>query len=769
MATDEDPEAPGSRLTLLIGLIVAELASAMAFGRVYQGTRVTLQLCLATLLATALAAVLVRQNVLLVTLVSAAALFITVGLIVFPDTTHFWLPTMRTVRAAGTALRDVGRDANITAAPALPLKSLLLAGLTATWTAAFAAHSLAFRARSPLLALTPLASLLAFAGVVVEDGARPGYVLLFLLGALVLLFGDAMRRLGQWGPITAWRGRRRFAARTGTTARGAWRVAAGTLGVALFLPWLLPGFTSGALLDLGQGQARGFSLNPIDDIRPRLIQNPDIVAFTIKADHPAYWRTNTLDVFDGTTWKPSDATFGHAEPIPNGGTLAPPSDAPLAGATDLVFLHQQIHFVHLSQPWLPAAPNPVVVNLSDGSPKYDPVTGTLTLGSDLTREGADLSVISELVVPTPSELAQVPSLQATGDAYTRLPGNLPKEIPTLARQLTAAARTPYGKILLLQQTMKSWTYDQHVKPDISSDALLKFLLVTHRGYCQQYAGAMAVLLRALGYPARVAVGFTSGLYDAHTGRWRVTFADAHTWVEVRFPGFGWLAFDPTPTRSNPTIARYAAPSPLNISQLTSGPPVSAGTGDTTTLKNRVACQAHRSACIIQREPGEQRLGAPGSFLTGNRLPRYRPKASWHTKALVAAGAAAGLIVLLLPVFKAARRRIARRRGHGTGARILSAYGVVLDAAADVGFGKRPWETLEEYRARLTGSVPFSNGDFDDLTALAQRAAYAGGSVAPAEEPRARALARRASREIRRAAGPIRTLVGAYRIGRSSDA
>jgi formylmethanofuran:tetrahydromethanopterin formyltransferase len=97
--------------------------------------------------------------------------------------------------------------------------------------------------------------------------------------------------------------------------------------------------------------------------------------------------------------------------------------------------------------------------------------------------------------------------------------------------------------------------------------------------------------------------------------------------------------------------------------------------------------------------------------------------------------------------------------------VLAEYTAVLDTAADVGFGRRPWETLEEYRERLAASVPFSNGDFDTLTTLAQRAAYAGGAMAPGDEAEAVERARQAQREIRRAAGPMRSLAGAYRLGR----
>jgi hypothetical protein len=73
---------------------------------------------------------------------------------------------------------------------------------------------------------------------------------------------------------------------------------------------------------------------------------------------------------------------------------------------------------------------------------------------------------------------------------------------------------------------------------------------TRRGYCQHFAGAMALMLRYLGIPARVAAGFTSGTYDRRTRQWTVTDHDAHTWVEAWFPRYGWIPFDPTPGRGS---------------------------------------------------------------------------------------------------------------------------------------------------------------------------------------------------------------------------
>jgi hypothetical protein len=115
----------------------------------------------------------------------------------------------------------------------------------------------------------------------------------------------------------------------------------------------------------------------------------------------------------------------------------------------------------------------------------------------------------------------------------------------LARELARHAATPYAFVRSVQRYLASgFTYDE--TPPRSQLPLETFLFRTKLGYCQQFAGAMALLLRMGGVPARVAAGFTSGTYDRATHQWVVSDIDAHAWVEAWFPHYGWVRFDPTP-------------------------------------------------------------------------------------------------------------------------------------------------------------------------------------------------------------------------------
>ena len=117
----------------------------------------------------------------------------------------------------------------------------------------------------------------------------------------------------------------------------------------------------------------------------------------------------------------------------------------------------------------------------------------------------------------------------------------------LAEQVAGGAGTPYGAVSRLEYWFLSsgiFRYSNH--PVHTSPALVGFVAKTHSGYCQYFAGAMALMLRYLGIPARVAVGFAGGTYDPNQHVWNVSDREAHAWVEVWFKGYGWVAFDPTP-------------------------------------------------------------------------------------------------------------------------------------------------------------------------------------------------------------------------------
>jgi hypothetical protein len=132
----------------------------------------------------------------------------------------------------------------------------------------------------------------------------------------------------------------------------------------------------------------------------------------------------------------------------------------------------------------------------------------------------------------------------------------------VARRLAAHARTPYAFVMRVRNFLSQahgYSYTQN--PPRRQYPLESFLFSDKEGYCQQFSGAMALLLRMGGIPARVAAGFTPGTYDKDTRRWVVTDIDAHAWVEAWFPRYGWVRFDATP-KTAPARGGLAIPALL---------------------------------------------------------------------------------------------------------------------------------------------------------------------------------------------------------------
>ena len=147
------------------------------------------------------------------------------------------------------------------------------------------------------------------------------------------------------------------------------------------------------------------------------------------------------------------------------------------------------------------------------------------------------------------------------DSYLALPDQVPDRVLALARDLTATEPTPYDRALAIESYLRTFSYTLDVpSPPFHRDAADYFLFDLQQGHCDYYATTMAVLARAAGLPARLVVGYAGGTYDPDNVRYLVTEADAHAWVEVYFPEYGWVEFEPTAGR--PPIERQAESFPI---------------------------------------------------------------------------------------------------------------------------------------------------------------------------------------------------------------
>jgi transglutaminase-like putative cysteine protease len=752
--------SPGGRVVLLTALGLLVVTGTVAFGRVFEEDATTWKLLAAGLGALALAALLERRHVLLAAAVSIVGLAFAVAWLVYPKTLWHNLPSLDSWDALLRSLARVGRTAAAHTAPSPTLAPLLLAALVAVWCSSFAAHALAARARSPYLAILPPVALLAFAGVVMRDDSRPIYVIPFLVACLAVLFADALYRVGQWGPLTVWHEERHSGPwRTVGWVRSARRVSLAALAVALFAPWVLPGFSSTSLYDLRGGDEGGsvVSIDPIADIRTQLLEQTGTELFTVRTARPSYWRIVGLERFDGDRWDSPDLFVDKGQAI-HGGALELRDVDPTLGPP----VKQTYTFDGAVQAWLPAMYPARAIDTQGELIRYDPSTGTMVLPGNTFRDFG-YSVTSYSYTPTPEDLDAIPSLAGRYPArLTELPPDTPQQIYDIAHEWASVggATIPYRQILNIQNVLKSFTYSEQAPVADGTSAVLDFLTRTRRGFCVQFAGSMAVLVRALGYPARVAVGYTPGTRDrSDRSLFHVSGKQAHEWVEVLFPKWGWLPFEPTPGRFNPTADGFqtpatqggSAPGPLgNAGDLQDSVQNRRLNGD-APLVSDTQCSGPRA-----QECPDNSATKPTGEATGLAPPTWFRWLPWLGLALL-------LLALAIPVGKLFRRRWLVSRAASPRERILVTYDVMADRAADVGLGRRSGETLDEYRARLVDRVEFSNGHLGRLTRIAGAAAYSGHEPNEEDVEQAEGCARQVEHDVRRSSGPVRVAMGWFRV------
>lgn len=188
------------------------------------------------------------------------------------------------------------------------------------------------------------------------------------------------------------------------------------------------------------------------------------------------------------------------------------------------------------------------------------VTGQIPVYDDVdsvfARQGENASSAYQVVAS--SSTATGEDLATAGmeypewvtDRYLSLPDTTTARTQELAQTITADARNPYEAARAIEAYIRDYmVYDENVEePPAGADIVDYLLFEDNHGYCEYSASAMTVLLRMMGIPARVAVGFYPGDYDANSGAFLYLQSNAHAWTEVFFPGYGWIPFEPTPSQ-----------------------------------------------------------------------------------------------------------------------------------------------------------------------------------------------------------------------------
>jgi transglutaminase-like putative cysteine protease len=377
-------------------------------------------------------------------------------------------------------------------------------------------------------------------------------------------------------------------------------------------------------------------------------------------------------------------------------------------------VRQRYTITALADRWLPAAYEPVATDLPDA--RIVPESATLVASDDVT--GLQYRVDSRVPAPpTAEEIAgTLDELPRAMRASLTLPADFPFSVRALARRITRDATTPYDRAVALQRyfTDGSFTYDLRGPGGTGSgsDAIVDFL-DSKRGFCEQFAAAYAAMARAVGIPARVAVGFTAGEYDAGAKEFSVRARDAHAWPEVWLAGLGWTQFEPTPAGGAPGQADANLGEPARQGPTTPTTPTTNATGTTTATRPPFTSGVPRGEANVQTD-----ASSPTSDGGSND----------HWIALVALVVAAALALLgwaLSRALRKVRRRTRRRRSTVPAHSVAGAWQDALEHLRDAGLppsdALTPREQAEHYAAR--GAPDATAEPLGDLAAVYGRAGW----------------------------------------------
>lgn len=503
---------------------------------------------------------------------------------------------------------------------------------------------------------------------------------------------------------------------------------------------------------------------------PRLL-NPATNAPVMRVKSPlaSYWRANALASFDGQTW--SDVQSSYSDQVPREssssssayqvpltyaeppGKLVTESFQVESAYTDHLFIGgsaRSLVIAHAVSLWVSDS-RALAVEPPLGPHLHYAATAIIpqVKPSDLLARGrnypADIVIpYTALPFPTRSDLKGLSPETAWRLAMSDSPAH--REwlgLYQLNEEIVGATTDPYKITLKIEEYLRSH-YSYSLTPPQTGDRspYAAFLFQTRTGYCQHFAGAMAVLLRFDGVPARVAVGFTAGTLGKD-GTFAVTRNDAHAWVEAYFPGVGWVPFDPTPGRTIPGRGASSANAGFN------DPSARAAAGD---AGGSAGATANAGASGKKRGPG------PG---TGSGASAARAgTAGW-----LLPGAALGAILVTWPVGRAMRRKRGLRRGSRE-ARLSAALALVYRDLEDIGVQVPQSQTLDETARFLKGYLDLDAGA---LMGRIQAVLFGGRAATEEDLADVAAFRRELKRKIRTRSGRLRAALALYGLSRVSAA
>jgi protein-glutamine gamma-glutamyltransferase len=269
-----------------------------------------------------------------------------------------------------------------------------------------------------------------------------------------------------------------------------------------------------------------------------------------------YWRGVALSNFDGHAWSKPREEFVLSRLFGEDGFVLPNADQAKNGDMRSDSLARLIHYRVLMEPigtnvfFLAPEPRRVsgnyqLLTTDSGGAVYD-----FDSQHGISRYEAD----SDISQPSPEKLQEAAEEYPPDIVrrYLRLPP-MDLRVRQLAQRVTGSRPTEFDKTTALEYYLRAnFEYTLDLPKTAPADPIADFLFERKKGHCEYFASAMVVMLRSVGIPSRVVTGFRSDEFNDLTGNYVVRAKDAHAWVEVYFPGYGWQTFDPTPAGASGT-------------------------------------------------------------------------------------------------------------------------------------------------------------------------------------------------------------------------
>jgi transglutaminase-like putative cysteine protease len=661
-----------------------------------------------------------------------AALLIYLNL-VFANSASYWrlVPTHHSVRLLGQMVPRAF-DVFKSSPPALDTRPVSLVAAAGIGLIAMLVDIIAVRLRRPALAGIPLLVLFC---VPVATSLRTfgiSQTVIFaaaLAGFLSLLSADGRMRLRLWGRLVTFR-YVQSADETGAgpdtreLAASGRRIGLAAVCLAVAIPIILPIAHGHALFGTSHsGRAEGAGgLDAFLQVQHDLTERPEpVLSYTTDARNPAqqYFHVYTLNYNDARgewlTEFPAGVD-GASQIIGPSLPYSPRGDVASGDANVQTRVLMALDLSSAPTAYLPVPYYPMKLAVSDGS--WEEYAGSLMIFS----QGTTLSGLSYKVTSREAD----PNQASIDHANQVVPGNIAAQYgsyggPDAAKLLaiehkhTRGAVTSLQAAVDLQNWLTSGAFRYTLKPDLPrSHWLLHFLTDDRRGYCQQFAWAMAVLARLAGIPSRMVIGYTGGS-PSTDGRWHVMTSDAHAWPELYLAGQGWLRFEPTPNgageQGTATVPDYA---------------VGRSTGPGTTA------------------PGSslQTLGNTGTSTGQNKKNPFPGRVAQHLADVSGAtsiGSQAGpwlpvgipLLAALVLGTPALARRVTRRRrwlmASGDAGAAHAAWRELTDDLADLAMPCNPGDTPRTVAGRLSNLTGFDAASTTALIRIVdaeERARYA---------------------------------------------